>query len=422
MNDRKANITVSSVTVRKIINSLNLGMGHDLVHSRFLKYANDNLVDNLVNFINLCFRHCYIPTELLKGEITPILKDKKGSISDSNNYRPVMQSSCILKIFESHLLDFLSEKLFFNSRQFGFVKGLSTTHSCLLLKEIIHNYSMNKGKVFSCFIDLSKAFDRVNHFKLCNMLLNRGVPSDITKLILSYLNNQSARIKWCNSTGEFLGMNQGVRQGGVLSPLLFKLYIDDILNELVKLDVGCKFGLSRVNAIAYADDIVLISNSIETLEIIYKKFKENIDNLDLMMNANKSKCMIFTSGNKKPELKSIKLGNQEFEVVDSYKYLGNVIQFNLRNVLDIEQKLQSFYSSYYSILRNFNHVNIQTFLFIFKSYCLPSYGLALWNGDNVFSHQIFKTFEIAYSGALKRICNVPKFTSSHHVAEMCDNL
>ena len=130
----------------------------------------------------------------------------------------------------------------------------------------------------------------------------------------------------------------------------------------------------------------------------------------------------FTSGNKKPELKNIKLGNQEFEVVDSYKYLGNVIQFNLRNVLDIEQKLQSFYSSYYSILRNFNHVNIQTFLFIFKSYCLPSYGLALWNGDNVFSHQIFKTFEIAYSGALKRICNVPKFTSSHHVAEMCDML
>ena len=110
-------------------------MGHDLVHSRFLKYANDNLVDNLVNFINLCFRHCYIPTELLKGEITPILKDKKGSISDSNNYRPVMQSSCILKIFESHLLDFLSEKLFFNSRQFGFVKGLSTTHSIMLITQ-----------------------------------------------------------------------------------------------------------------------------------------------------------------------------------------------------------------------------------------------------------------------------------------------
>ena len=85
--------------------------------------------------MNACYKHCSTPIEILLGDINPAIKDTKGNNTVSGNYRPVMQSSCLLKLFEFHILDILEEKLFFNDRQFGFKKGTSTTDACLLLKE-----------------------------------------------------------------------------------------------------------------------------------------------------------------------------------------------------------------------------------------------------------------------------------------------
>ena len=104
-----------------------MGVGHDNVHSLVLKHSCDNFIDNIVLFLNTIFIHNFIPLDVLKGDIIPILKDKKGNISDSGNYRPIMQSSCLLKIIEIFILDFLSEKINFNSRQFGFLSKTSTS-------------------------------------------------------------------------------------------------------------------------------------------------------------------------------------------------------------------------------------------------------------------------------------------------------
>ena len=126
---RKFNARISSESLRKIITNLNDGVGHDGVHSIFLKSASSDFLENLASFFNACFIHCYLPCDLLKGTISPIPKDKKNC-TDSGNYRPVMQSSCLLKIFEIHFLDILVEKLSLNFRQFGFIKGSSTTDAC----------------------------------------------------------------------------------------------------------------------------------------------------------------------------------------------------------------------------------------------------------------------------------------------------
>ena len=115
-HDRKAYLLLSSMTIRKLIMRLNSGSGYDQVHSRLLNFACTDFIENLVIFINACFNHNFLPLELLKGEINPIIKDKNGKSSDSSNYRPIMQSSSILKIIELHVLDYLSEKLKMNSR------------------------------------------------------------------------------------------------------------------------------------------------------------------------------------------------------------------------------------------------------------------------------------------------------------------
>ena len=102
--------------------------------------------------------HCFIPKRLLRGDISPIVKDKKGNKSDSNNFRPIMQSSCLLKILEMHILSILDDKIMFTPNQFGFVKNLSTTEACFLLKETVGNYISKNNRVYANFIELSKTF------------------------------------------------------------------------------------------------------------------------------------------------------------------------------------------------------------------------------------------------------------------------
>ena len=421
-NHRKYDIKVSSQTLRRLINRLSSGIGHDGIHSVLLRNASDSLLDILAKFMMACYSHCYFPLELLVGDIKPNIKDLKGNVTLSSNYRPVMQSSLILKLFELQILEILEEKLDFNPMQFGFREGTSTTDACLLLKETFFSYTREGNSAYGLFVDLSKAFDTVDHSLLGKIMIQRGIPPDIIYLLLHYMRNQRARVLWNGEKGQYLYIDKGVRQGGILSPTLFKLYIDHILEEILKLNIGCKLGLLRVNIIAYADDIVLLANSKENLGILYELFKSKVQSMGLMINQNKSKCMIFKREGLPCQTTKLTMSGDELEVVPSYKYLGHHIESNLIDTKDVQVRLSSFYGKFNWLFRNFNNISIEVFLFLFNSYCCPDYGLSLWNIQKIFSRQIFKGFEVALSKSLKRMLGVPMNTSSHAVAECCNLL
>ena len=92
------------------------------------------LLELLSVFMNGSYSHCYVVEDLLSGDINPTIKDTKGNVTESSNYRPVIQSSNLLKLFEIHMLDILTEKVSFCTRQFGFRKNTSTIDACLVLK------------------------------------------------------------------------------------------------------------------------------------------------------------------------------------------------------------------------------------------------------------------------------------------------
>ena len=369
-----------------------------------------------------CYGHCYFPVRLLEGDINPTIKDLKGNVSLSANYRPVMQSSLILKIFELHMLEILEEKLHFNSMHFGFSAGTSTTDACLLLKETVNRYTCRKDKAYGLFVDLSKAFDTVDHCLLGNLLIERNIPPDIIFLLLHYMRNQRARVIWNGEKGKHIYIDKGLRQGGILSPMLFKLYIDDILKEILEMNIGCKFGLFRASIIAYADDLVVIADTKENLGILYEALKTKVKQRKLIINKNKSKCMIFQRFGHACNIDKLSMANDEFEVVQSYKYLGHHIENNLMDSKDVQIRLNSFYSKFNWVFRNFKRVTLEVFIYLFNSYCNPDYGLPIWNIGKIFNKQIFKAFDIAYSKSLKRILGVSMNTSSHAVADCCNKL
>ena len=369
-----------------------------------------------------CYSHCYFPLELLVGDIKPNIKDLKGNVTESSNYRPVMQSSLILKLFELQILEILEEKLDFNPMQFGFKEGTSTTDACLLLKETFYSYTSDGNMAYGLFVDLSKAFDTVDHSLLGQIMIQRGIPPDVIYLLMHYIRNQKARVLWNGEKGQYFYIEKGVRQGGILSPMLFKLYIDHILKEILEMNIGCKLGLLRVNIIAYADDIVLLANNKENLSKLYESFKLKIRSMGLVINQNKSKCMIFKREGLPCKTEKLTMNDDELEVVQSYKYLGHHIESNLLDAKDAQVRLNSFYGKFNWLIRNFRNISIEALLFLFNSYCSPDYGLSLWNIQKIFNRQIFKGFEIALSKSMKRILGVPVNTSSHAVAECCNLL
>ena len=394
-------------------------MGHDGIHSLFLKHASELFLTKLCVLLNSWFSHCFLSLEVLKGTINPTIKDTKGNITEISNYRPVMQSSCILKIVEMHILQILTEKIIFNHRQFGFRRGVSTTDACYLLKEVMHNYSKGKQCGYATFIDMSKAFDRVDHFKLGKKLMSRNIPIDIIYLIMHYLRNQQANVVWKGASSHFSYLEEGVRQGGILSPFLFKLYIDDLIGNIACMEEGCMLGISRLNILVYADDIVLLTSSLDEMGKLYSRICLDIEDLNLKINKDKTKCMCFGKIKNENRSNIIKLGNDELELVKSYKYLGHFVEYDLSDVSDISFRLNKFYSCTNSILRNFKHTDDKTKLFLFNSYCKPIYGLNLWTNKLSLSRCKFKAFEVAYSNTLKRIAGVPLYSSNHEVAEKC---
>ena len=249
-----------------------------------------------------------------------------------------------------YYLDILEEKIGFNTRQFGFTQGLSTTDACFLLKETIRPYVKKDSEAFVAFMDLSKAFDTVNHFKLGNILMERGLPPDIVLMIMHYLRNTTARVVWNGCKDSYYVINKGVRQGGNLSPFLFKLYLDDVIKAVGEVETGCCFGPYRANIIAYADDVALLADTKENIEKLCHLFEREIKHLDLKLNNGKSKIMIFNG--KKNQSHGISHIDQ-YEVVKKYKYLGHVLRDDFSDKNDVEFKLNNFYAKFNSVIRKF---------------------------------------------------------------------
>ena len=120
------------------------------------------------------------------------------------------------------------------------------------LKEAVDYYTSHGSHVLACFIDFSKAFDYVNFWKLFYKLLEDGVHICVVNLLTYWYSHQSYCVRWGDSLSSAFRINNGVRQGGLLSPYLFTRYIRDMIRVVVNSNVGCIIGGQTINLLAYA--------------------------------------------------------------------------------------------------------------------------------------------------------------------------
>ena len=254
--------------ISKCILMLKDNIGFDKIHSNHLKIQSHVFNELLANLFTSFLMHSYLPSEMIYGIITPIIKDKFGDVADSENYRPIMSSSVMLKLFEYCILTKIEPFITLNDRQHGFRKKYSTTTACFALKETVMLYNNGNSDVYASFIDFRKAFDSVDHNILIQKLHKIGLPDNIVRVIAFWYDNQMVRVRFNSCLSGEWKLSNGVRQGGVLSGLFFSIYINDLIDKISSMDVGCKMDIVRANIVAYADDVVLLAPSARALQLL----------------------------------------------------------------------------------------------------------------------------------------------------------
>ena len=132
--------------------------------------------------------------------------------------------------------------------------------------ETISYFHRNGSDIFTCMMDMSKAFDTVRHSLLFKKLVEQGLPSVIIRFISIAYKLQEANVKWRNEVSDFFKIGNGVKQDAVLSAVLYCVYTNDLFKEIRRLNVGCCIGQNYVGIIGYADDLFLMSPSLDGVQ------------------------------------------------------------------------------------------------------------------------------------------------------------
>ena len=201
------------------------------------------------------FVHGFLPDSMLSVMLVLIIKEKCGKTNNNDNYRPTALASAMSIIVEKVILDRMSSFLITSGNQFGFKSKLSTEMCIYFLKEIVDNYKSLNGSIFMSFLDASKVFDRIRYSTLFRKLTDRRVPSYIVRIMIYWYTDQTMFVRWSRILFEGFQVSNGVK-GGILSPHLFNLYIDDLSAALTKCRTACCIDDMNINHLMYAYDLV----------------------------------------------------------------------------------------------------------------------------------------------------------------------
>ena len=286
-----ASVTLSEI--QKIVKNLknDKAVGLDAMPNELFKYAPQNILIFVSITFNAFLIHSFLPSSLMSILIVPLLKGKYRDPSNSANYRPIAIATSASKIFEKLVYERIKVYLETSHNQFGFKPGHSTDMCIYSLKEIIHYYKSLNTPVYLCFVDIKSAFDRVSYWKLLNKLTERGVPLIIVQLLQFWFSSQSLRVGWGGSLSECFYMKNGIRQGSILSPYLFNVYVDNLNHDLNNCRVRCHVGDISMNNFSYADDLALIAPSAAALNDLLKICDKFASEHYIIFSNTKSVCM-----------------------------------------------------------------------------------------------------------------------------------
>lgn len=301
----------------------NKSPGLDKLPCEIFKSSLDFILPFLKSLYNYVLHSNEYPQSWGLGIIAPVFK--KGDINDAKNYRGITLINIIAKIYSQILLNRLNKWTSTNEKltkhQFGFQTGKSISDCIFILKSIISKTLSEKEKLYCIFIDYQQFFDRINHSYLWHKLLSEKVSQNFVNALKAMYSCVKSCVRYQSSLSPFFDIFSGVKQGDPSSPLLAMFFINDLINNVnSNLPGVVTLDDIRLFLLFYADDMVLLAKSPESLSKMLKDVETYCNTWGLKINVMKTKAMIFENG--RTSHYDFKIYNNSIEQVESFKYLG----------------------------------------------------------------------------------------------------
>lgn len=391
VNPKTMFITPTTIKeIENIIKNLKLKNGGvDNINTKTIVILANFISEPLAHIVNLCIEKAIWPDALKRAVIKPIHKGKDKH--STSNYRPISLISNLAKILEKiihhRILNFIIKHKIISKQQYGFMKNLGTKDALNYITNLIYEKLDKSTPIAITFLDLAKAFDTVNHKILLDKLYNYGIRGKAHELILSYLQNRKQCVKCNDYVSDYCEINTGVPQGTVLGPLLFILYVNDLLTSM-----------HGDLIVSFADDTAVIStdktwklvelNMINYLDMVSKWLALN------QLSLNLDKTVFMTFGNycdSVPYDISISMNGKLLKRVESCKYLGIVFDYRMIWNEHIEYILNKTKYLVFIFHKISKYVHTETLRMLYYAFfqSIISYGIIAWGG--------------AYAGNLKLI-------------------
>ena len=323
-NRNLCDLSISIAETRLIMQNININKatGPDNIPGRVLKECAKELSPSLTKLFNLSLTTGTVPDDWKMANVTPV--HKKGDRSACSNYRPISLLCICSKILERAILNQIYNEIvpLITKFQHGFLKGKSTETQLLEVYDNISKVLDDSGQSDIIFLDLSKAFDSVPHNLLVHKLTTFGFQDNLLNWFSSYLKNRVQRVVLEGSTSTWLPVGSGVPQGSILGPVLFLLYINDMVNVVSE---NTAIGL-------FADDAKIFRNikTMHDCEIL----QEDLNSLLTWSNTwklqfNLSKCKLLRIYRALKFAYDYKMENSVLETVTEFNDLGVLVSSDL---------------------------------------------------------------------------------------------
>ncbi len=353
--------------------------GPDDICNEHIIYGGAQLSVHLCLLFNAMLRHSFIPTAFHYGVIIPLLKNKHGDASKLDMYRGITLSVVVSKLFEQVLLSLFGDSLTSDSLQFGFKKNSSCSHALFTLGETVKYFTKRGSKIHCVSLDASKAFDKVLHNGLFLKMLRKGISTSFIQILMKWYGSLICSVSWNCVFSEPFAVKCGVRQGGVLSPYLFALYVDELIGTLRHSGFGAYITNIFAGCIFYADDIMLVSCSCYGLQQLVQLCEIYGKQWDICFNP--SKCQGISFGGRSPKSMMCMLNSLPIQWVNKMKYLGVYYKTDSCEI-DISAAVGKFYGNFNNILSVLGHKRDEmSAVHLIKCYCLPTltYACETWS-------------------------------------------
>ena len=388
--------------VKFAINQLKQGKapGVDEIHAEMIKAGGTIIADALLKLFNRILSSNNVPKNFKRAEI--ILIFKKGDRKECKNYRPISLLNHTYKTFMLVIANRIKKDLYsyLPKSQAAYQPGRTTIEQIISLEQMIEKAIEFNKPIYAVFIDFTKAFDSIKLPSLWKALDKTPINKRYIMLLRNTYIGSKSKIRTEVGTSRYIDILKGVKQGDILSAVLFCVLLAAILNNIEE-ENGYKIGGHQISNLGYADDIVALDENIEKLQTFLNTFCAEAEKTGLRINISKTNA--FTTDKQKP---NITINGRNIEYVDNFVYLGHNINSKNNHQEAVESRINKGWIAINKnkLLLTSKRIPINIKVKIYKTYVLP---VVLYGSECVtWNENLLNKMEIFHNKVMRMILRV----------------